>query len=207
MTTTMMTTRPAGRDRADSVLISDWLEGAVVAVAPPPSSSSSSSSSSRSDVGNDGGGGEFRAGSMKTVCRRGIGGTDSFDGRRFLLEAALRSGIRTREDLPGRSEGQPRMRRMRPRRRGGPDDDDAGRRRLAGAVSDMIRRRDAAGVLPVEDRGESLERGAVRPKTKTTTTTQQSNSAREREGLTMTVVIGSWWLAMLTMIDGNGDRP
>ena len=33
------------------------------------------------------------------------------------------------------------------------DDDDAGRRRLAGAVSDMIRRRDAAGVLPVEDRG------------------------------------------------------
>ena len=54
---------------------------------------------------------------------------------------------------------------------------------------------------------EGLERGAVRPKTKTTTTTQQSNSAREREGLTMTVVIGSWWLAMLTMIDGNGDRP
>jgi hypothetical protein len=33
------------------------------------------------------------------------------------------------------------------------DDDDAGRQRLAGAVSDMIRRRDAAGVLPVEDCG------------------------------------------------------
>jgi len=33
------------------------------------------------------------------------------------------------------------------------DDDDAGRRCLAGAVSDMIRQRDTAGVLPVEDRG------------------------------------------------------
>ena len=56
-TTTTTTTRLAGRDRADSVLISDWLEGAVVAVAPPPSS------------GNDGGGREFRAGSMKTAGR------------------------------------------------------------------------------------------------------------------------------------------
>jgi hypothetical protein len=45
-------------------------------------------------------------------------------------------------------------------------------------------------------------------KTKTTTTTQQSNSgAREREGLTMTAAIGSWPLATLTTIDGDGDRP
>ena len=55
MTTT--TTRPAGRDKVDLVLISDWLEGAVVAVAPPPSS------------GNNSGGREFRAGSMKTAGR------------------------------------------------------------------------------------------------------------------------------------------
>ena len=43
------------------------------------------------------------------------------------------------------------------------DDDDAGRRRLAGAVSDMIRRRDAAGVLPVEDRvgGPGAGRGTA----------------------------------------------
>ena len=45
-----------GVNRAYLVLISDWLKGAVVAVAPPPLSSSSSSSSSRSDVRNDGGG-------------------------------------------------------------------------------------------------------------------------------------------------------
>ena len=54
---------------------------------------------------------------------------------------------------------------------------------------------------------EGLERGTVRPKTKTTTTTQQSNNAREREGLTMTAAISSWRLATLTTIDGNGDRP
>ena len=34
-----------------------------------------------------------------------------------------------------------------------------------------------------------------------------SNSAREREGPTMTAAISSWGLAMLTMIDGSGDRP
>ena len=29
----------------------------------------------------------------------------------------------------------------------------------------------------------------------------------EREGLTITAAIGSWWLATLTTIDGDGDRP
>ena len=59
--------------------------------------------------------------------------------------------------------------------------------------------------------GEELTRWMMTTKmtttttTKTTTTMQQSNSAREREGLMMTVAIGSWGLAMLTTIDGDGD--
>ncbi len=54
---------------------------------------------------------------------------------------------------------------------------------------------------------ERTQQTMITTMTKTTTTTQQSKSAREREGLTMTAVIGSWWLATLTMIDGVGDRP
>jgi hypothetical protein len=55
--------------------------------------------------------------------------------------------------------------------------------------------------------GETTRRTTSTATKKTTTATQQSNSAWEREGLMMTAAIGSWRLATLTRIDGDGDRP
>ena len=138
--------RNEGVDRADSVLISDWLEGAVVA--PPPSSSSSSRSDVRDDGGGggDGGGGdtveEFRAGSMKTVGRLDEESegllllTDDGSFSRLLCDPEFGLGKTYRVVVRGSGYGGC----VRGDAATNTDDDAAARLRLAGAVSDMIHR-------------------------------------------------------------------
>ncbi len=180
----------------DSVLISDWLEGAVVAVAvaPPPSS------------GNDGGDGEFRTGSMKTAGRLDkeseglILLTDDGSFSRLLcdLEFGLgktyRAVVRGSRGCGGCVHGGAAV----AAEDDDDDDDDAGRRRLAGAVSDIIRRRDAAGVLPVEDRGEGPGSGhgtAEDEDHNNNTTIKQctGEGGADDDGGDRQLAVGGWW--------------